>query len=54
MDLNLGATIIDILHLPSDQRVLDNLKQKRNLELMSLGELSEVLQEGEGHERNTV
>jgi SNF2 family DNA or RNA helicase len=53
MDLNLGATIIDIIHLPSDQKVIDNLKAKRNLELMSLGELNDVLKQGEGHESST-
>ncbi len=51
MDLNLGATIIDLLHLPSDQKVLDNLKAKRNLELMSLGELGDALKQGVGNER---
>lgn len=52
MDLNKGALIIDIFHLPSDKKVLDNLKAKRNLELMSLGELSEamVVTESEGRE----
>jgi len=39
MDMNLGATIYDVIHLPSDRKVLDNLNAKRKLELMSLGEL---------------
>lgn len=43
MDLNRGATIIDIVHLPTDQYVLDNLKRKRDLELMTMGELSEAI-----------
>jgi hypothetical protein len=38
MDTNRGATIIDIIHLPSDQKILDNLKAKRKLQSMSLGE----------------
>jgi SNF2 family DNA or RNA helicase len=43
MDLNRGATIIDIFHLPSDRKVLENLKTKRNMELMSLGEIREAM-----------
>lgn len=44
MDANRGATIIDCIHLPSDQLVLDNLKKKRNLELTTLGELRDVME----------
>lgn len=43
MDKNRGATIIDIIHLPTDELVLNNLKAKRRLELMSLGELQTEL-----------
>lgn len=43
MDYNRGATIVDLLHLPTDQRVLDVLKDNRRLELLSLGELNECL-----------
>lgn len=43
MDVNRGATIIDILHLPSDLYVLDNLKAKRRLQDMSLGSLKDAL-----------
>lgn len=39
MDTNRGATIIDLLHLPTDKLVLDNLKTKRRLQDMTLGEL---------------
>ena len=39
MDENRGATIIDIIHLDSDRIVLDNLKAKRSLQNMTLGEL---------------
>jgi SNF2 family DNA or RNA helicase len=38
MDANLGATIIDIIHLPTDEKILANLKMKRELQSMSLGE----------------
>lgn len=43
MDLNLGATIIDLIHLPTDQKILDNLKKKRDLQAMTLGDFSEAL-----------
>lgn len=39
MDLNRGATIIDIIHLHTDQLILDNLQKKRDLQSMTLGEL---------------
>ncbi len=39
MDNNIGATIYDIVHLPVDQLVLDNLRKKRRLELLTLGDL---------------
>jgi SNF2 family DNA or RNA helicase len=39
MDENRGATIYDIEHLPTDTLVLNNLKGKRRLQDMSLGEL---------------
>lgn len=42
MDTNRGATIYDIIHLPSDKIVLDNLKIKRKLELLTMGELEEA------------
>lgn len=43
MDENRGATIVDLIHLPSDQRVIDVIRENRKLELMTLGDLSEVL-----------
>ncbi|GMU26153.1 MAG: hypothetical protein AMXMBFR16_10580 [Candidatus Uhrbacteria bacterium] len=43
MDLNKGATIVDLIHLPTDERVLNILQDNRRLELMSLGELAEDL-----------
>lgn len=45
MDTNLGATIIDIFHLPTDENVLNNLKAKRKLQDMSMGELQRALQQ---------
>lgn len=38
-DMNLGATIVDLIHLPTDARVRDILRQNRKLELMTLGDL---------------
>jgi hypothetical protein len=35
---NRGCTIVDLVHLPSDKRVIDVLKENRHLELMSMGE----------------
>lgn len=43
MDLNRGATIIDVIHLASDQLVLDNLSKKKKLLDLSMGKLREVL-----------
>lgn len=43
MDLNRGCTIIDLIHLPTDILVLENLQKKRALQSLTLGEISEVL-----------
>ncbi|MFX1512751.1 MAG: hypothetical protein ACFFCQ_09210 [Promethearchaeota archaeon] len=39
MDINRGATIIDLLHLPTDYLVLENLRKKRQLQSISMGEV---------------
>jgi hypothetical protein len=39
MDENLGCVIVDLIHLPSDLRVLDVIRSNRKLELMTLGEV---------------
>jgi len=39
MDENLGCTIVDLIHLPSDHRVLDVIRANRKLELMTMGEI---------------
>jgi SNF2 family DNA or RNA helicase len=39
MDLNLGCLIVDLIHLPTDERVLDVIRENRKLELMTMGEL---------------
>jgi hypothetical protein len=43
MDTNRGATIIDLIHLPTDELVLTNLKQKRDLQSLTLGDLKSKL-----------
>ena len=39
MDENRGATIIDIIHLDTDRLVLENLRKKRELQALSMGDL---------------
>jgi hypothetical protein len=47
MDTNRGATIIDCIHLPTDQLILDNLKKKRDLQSMAMGQLVNTFTLGE-------
>lgn len=42
MDVNRGATIVDVIHLPSDLVVLRSLKQKKRLQDMTMGQLEEA------------
>ena len=44
MDVARGATIIDLIHLPTDRLVLENLKKKRELQSLTLGELQACLE----------
>jgi hypothetical protein len=39
MDENLGCTIVDLIHLPSDERVIEVIRANRKLELMTMGEV---------------
>jgi SNF2 family DNA or RNA helicase len=43
MDENHSPVIKDLIHLPSDKLVLDNLKKKKKLQSLSMGELSAAL-----------
>lgn len=43
MDLNRGFTIVDIYNLSSDEHVRNILKDNRRLELMTLGDVKEML-----------
>lgn len=42
-----GANIIDLIHLPTDMMVLNNLKQKRDLQSLSLGQLIDEIKYAE-------
>lgn len=43
MNVNKGALITDLVHLPSDLHVLENLRKKRRLQDMSLGQFHDAL-----------
>jgi hypothetical protein len=45
MDLNRGATIIDVVHLDIDQYILDNLKKKTDLLDLTMGKLRDAVLE---------
>jgi hypothetical protein len=45
MSINRGALIIDLIHLPTDQIVIDNLKKKKKLQYLTMGEVEAVFQE---------
>lgn len=44
MDATRGATIYDLFHLPSDEYILNNLRAKRRLQELSLGEVKSSLE----------
>jgi SNF2 family DNA or RNA helicase len=43
MDENKGATIVDLFHLGTDEKVLSVLRDNRRLEKLTLGEMKEML-----------
>ncbi|KKN49072.1 hypothetical protein LCGC14_0646420 [marine sediment metagenome] len=43
MDMNRGCTIIDLIHLPTDELILDNLQKKRDLQALTMGQLQQAL-----------
>lgn len=45
MDTNRGATIIDLIHLPSDRLILESYRKKAQLQLMSMGEIVNIMEE---------
>ncbi len=54
MDINRGATIIDLIHLPSDMLVLNNLKAKRDLQSLTMGQMKIMLDAAERGEDRKV
>jgi hypothetical protein len=44
MDLNRGATIYDLVHLPTDLHILSNLKKKRDLQALTMGDFSAIVE----------
>lgn len=51
MDVNRGATIIDCFHLPADRLVYENLKKKRILQSLSLGDIQACLEQASKDDR---
>lgn len=54
MNVERGATIIDLIHLPTDEKVIENLKKKRVLQEMSMGEFQRALAESEIYDNREV
>lgn len=50
MDKERGANIYDLIHLPTDLLVLENLKKKRRLEQMTLGECKTALESADARD----
>jgi len=46
MDKNRGALIVDLIHLPTDELVLKNLKLKKKLQNLTMGELDDAFANG--------
>ena len=44
MDENLGCVIVDLIHLPTDERVVDIIRENRKLELMTMGRITDGIQ----------
>jgi hypothetical protein len=38
----LGCEIVDLIHLPTDERVLEVIQENRKIELMTMGEFTPV------------
>ena len=43
MDIKRGCTVVDFIHLPTDQLILDNLNKKKWLERLTLGDIQSCL-----------
>jgi SNF2 family DNA or RNA helicase len=44
MDENLGCVIVDLIHLPTDEHVVDIIRENRKLELMTMGEITKGIE----------
>jgi len=44
MDANRGATIVDLIHLQTDEYILENLRKKKYLQAATMGELQQYLE----------
>jgi len=53
MDENLGCVIVDLIHLPTDERVVDIIRENRKLELMTMGKLTQDINWEAGAEGET-
>ena len=51
MDVNRGATIFDLFHCPTDEYIYNNLQKKRDLQNLSMGDLSSILDNQTSQER---
>jgi len=51
MNLQWGAMIKDIMYLPTDKLVLDNLKEKKDLQKMSMEQLRSFEGDSRGESR---
>lgn len=54
MDMNRGCTIVDLILLPTDEKVLQNLQRKRELQSISLGEVNEAIDNYQYNEAGEV
>ena len=52
MDENLGCTIVDLVHLPTDERVLEVIRENRRLEKMTMGDFGDALQDAATEEQD--
>lgn len=52
MDKNKGARIIDLIHLSSDRVILENIKLKKKLQSISMGELADAIEAMEKEEKD--
>ncbi|MFW9873274.1 MAG: hypothetical protein ACFFG0_09245 [Candidatus Thorarchaeota archaeon] len=43
MDIKRGCTIVDLIHLPTDQLVLDNLEKKNWLQKLTMGDIEQCM-----------